>query len=295
MCLRRPPAAIILCPVPDPHPAPRSRFALGTATLVLAASIGSAPGADLGDLARFFEDPIALTSDSRAVVCIVDTQHPDTIREKVTGGGGYEYMDKLRRIATELSGLPCVAVHCTQVATAACIGPCVKAMWITARSRKIDEACDARLFALIREIRVPAIGFCGGCQLIAQAYGASVRPMRPLKPGEPDPHPAYMPGQYKEWGFLPVQIVRRDPLLAGLADPIVVKQMHGWEIKSLPPVFDVLGRTDECAFEVIRHKARPLYGTQFHAEHYDDVHPDGKTILRNFFAVALGPRRGARP
>ncbi len=36
----------------------------------------------------------------------------------------------------------------------------------------------------------------------------------------------------------------------------------------------------------MRHRARPLYGLQFHPERYTDAHPDGRTILANFFRLA---------
>lgn len=38
--------------------------------------------------------------------------------------------------------------------------------------------------------------------------------------------------------------------------------------------------------EAIRHKEKPLYGTQFHPERYDQDHRDGETLLLNFLRVA---------
>jgi len=34
------------------------------------------------------------------------------------------------------------------------------------------------------------------------------------------------------------------------------------------------------------HKKKPVYGTQFHPESSNDIHPDGFTVLTNFFTIA---------
>ncbi len=60
---------------------------------------------------------------------------------------------------------------------------------------------------LIRESGVPQLGFCGGCQLIAEMFGGEVAPMRPLADGEPDLAPDYHQGSFKEWGVWPVRVV----------------------------------------------------------------------------------------
>ncbi|MCX7887951.1 MAG: hypothetical protein N3B01_11955, partial [Verrucomicrobiae bacterium] len=52
--------------------------------------------------------------------------------------------------------------------------------------------------------------------LIAQAFGGTIGYMRKLRPGEKDPRPSYHPGQFKEWGFYPVRIIKPDPLFDGL-------------------------------------------------------------------------------
>lgn len=42
----------------------------------------------------------------------------------------------------------------------------------------------------------------------------------------------------------------------------------------------------QCKVEVIKHRDRPVYGTQFHPEIYDDAHPHGKILLQNLFRIA---------
>jgi anthranilate/para-aminobenzoate synthase component II len=38
--------------------------------------------------------------------------------------------------------------------------------------------------------------------------------------------------------------------------------------------------------QAVKHKTRPVYGTQFHPEIWDDAHPDGKRLLQDFFRIA---------
>lgn len=62
--------------------------------------------------------------------------------------------------------------------------------------------------------------------------------------------------------------------------------MHAFQMLQTPPEFDVLAATGECPVQAIKHRERLLYGTQFHAEAYDDAHPHGRAILENFFRLA---------
>lgn len=256
-------------------------------TLLLsgALSFRGACGADLDGIEGVYDDLQELRRPA-PLVCVIDTQHPDTIRQKMKEPAGYFYAPKMRRIVTELSGLRCVVVHYSQITRCDVDRPNVKALMILARSHTMGKACDDGLFALIRKTRIPTIGFCGGYQIIAQAYGAKVDFMRDLRPGEADTNPDYSPGKFKEWGFQSVRIVRDDPLFQGIKGEVVVREMHSWEIKELPDVFDVLCATDACKIQAIKHREKVLYGTQFHAEHYDDAHPDGRTIIENFFRIA---------
>ena len=66
-----------------------------------------------------------------------------------------------------------------------------------------------------------------------------------------------------------------------------MQEFHAFEAKQLPDFFDVLASTDECKVQVIKHKHKLHYGTQFHPEDYDVQHLDGKTLWRNFFKLAL--------
>ncbi len=234
-----------------------------------------------------FATPEDLAGIDQPIVCILTIQHPEIIRRQLADKPVEEYSGaKLRDRMQQLSGVRCVVVHFTEVQGQDLEHPHIKAILITGRSRVVSRELDAQFYPLIRETAIPLFGFCGGMQMISQAYSSAVVPMRSLREGEADPNPNYHPGRYKEWGFLPVQIVQRDPLFEGLPDEIVVRQAHAYQVQQVPDEFLLLASTAECTIQAIKHRQRLVYGTQFHPEVYDDQHPDGRTVVSNFFRLA---------
>lgn len=143
----------------------------------------------------------------------------------------------------------------------------------------------AGLMAVYREWERPLIGFCGGHQLMAQAFGAAIGPMSPIPDGVSQLHLATIQnvaGVVQEIGFQPVT-VQPHPLFQQLGKPAYFYQAHYWEVKELPPDFDVLASGTHCGIQVMAHRERPLFSTQFHPEAYDDRYGDGRQLLLNFF------------
>ncbi|HOJ39017.1 MAG TPA: gamma-glutamyl-gamma-aminobutyrate hydrolase family protein [bacterium] len=138
---------------------------------------------------------------------------------------------------------------------------------------------------VVRTCCVPQIGFCGGHQVIAKFFGSSLGPIRKLRPTEPDLS-SYRPGYFKEWGFWPVTVVRRDPLFAGCPRTFRVPQAHFCEVKKLGAELVLLASSKDCRVQAFRHRTRPIYGTQFHPENANEAYPHGTQILRNFFHLA---------
>lgn len=116
----------------------------------------------------------------------------------------------------------------------------------------------------------PVLGICAGMQLQARFAGGTTR---------------HSPGGGAN-GFSVVEIVEAEGLLEGLPPRIAVYEHHGDEIAELPDDFRVLARSPACAVEAIEHRERRWWGTQFHPEAFDDDHPAGERILRNFFQLA---------
>lgn len=227
------------------------------------------------------------------MICYVDLEHPElgpsilSERPEATQRKADTVTFKAR--FERLSGVPCLLLHYTQVDRALFERIGVRAVVVSGHSTLIDDY-DPRTLAplteLIRESETPLLGLCGGHQLIGLAFGSAPAPMGWLAPGEADPEPALAPGMRKEWGPSGVRVIGDDPLFAGLGDTVVVEQRHFWELKGLPAGFERLAASDTCAIQAIRHRRRPLYGVQFHPERYTERHPDGRTILANFFRVA---------
>ena len=91
------------------------------------------------------------------------------------------------------------------------------------------------------------------------------------------------PGMRQEKGFRSVRVKGSNPLFNKLADEVTVFQSHYWETKTVPSDFSVSAENDLCAIQALQHRSAPVFGTQFHPEEHDDRHPDGRTIICNFF------------
>jgi GMP synthase (glutamine-hydrolysing) len=223
------------------------------------------------------------------MLCYIDVEHESVLGEPASRDRhlALRLKEKLRFEA--LAGVPCLLLRYTFVGqgwidrlkpTAVLISG-AQTDW----SLYQPEAFQS-LVELVRNWPGPMIGFCGGHQIIAHAFGADTGPIGPLAPDEPDPRPDYGPGLIKESGVQPIEQIGADPLFAHLPRCFQAIEDHYWEVKELPVQFEWLARNDLCAIQAFRHRQRPLYGTQFHPERYEENFPHGRQILANFFALA---------
>ncbi len=143
----------------------------------------------------------------------------------------------------------------------------------------------AGLRTVFRAAPLPILAFCGGFQLMAEAYGAPIGPMGAWQPGDPRPMGGFdvSPGNRQETGFQAVRVRPGDPMFAGLPGEISVFQAHYWEVKEVPAGFEAMAESALCQIQALRSKSAPLFGTQFHPEEFDTEHPHGSEIIRNFF------------
>ena len=65
----------------------------------------------------------------------------------------------------------------------------------------------------------------------------------------------------------------------------MIQQFHAYEFTSLPKVFEILASSELCRVQAVKHKDKPIYGTQFHPEHFNPEHPGGEILLKNFFTA----------
>ncbi len=220
--------------------------------------------------------------------------------EYAQSGGGTKF--KLR--FEELTGRPCLVVHYSTVTPEFVARYRVKAIFIGGFGYgwdQFDIKASLGLNDVVHSADIPILAACGGHQFLGFAFNKNLRrvkrlkdePMRRLRPDEPDLNPGYHPGYFTETGCQHVQIVRRDPMFKGLPRDIIVPEAHYCEVKRLPEEFLLLASNENCKIQAMRHRERPVYGTQFHAENWQEPYLDGKRIIANFFLTA-GKGQGAK-
>lgn len=165
------------------------------------------------------------------------------------------------------------------------------------QSRKIEWFFG--MDEVLRRADLPMLCICGSHQLAGFSFNGKIRalrrlrdePIRKLAPAEDRPRraagdPRYdLSGYFVAEGFFPVARTKADPLFRGMPRRMVMRCSHYCEVKNLPPGFEIIAASRHCRIEAMRHRERPLYGTQFHPEAYAPPFLDGKTLLSNFAEI----------
>ncbi len=102
------------------------------------------------------------------------------------------------------------------------------------------------------------LGICYGAELLALALGGTIRKMSSPQKGEEKITPT-----------------GPNSLLSG---PITAYESHGYELAKLGPLLESTASSDSCLHEMIQHKSRKIFGTQFHPEMSDD----GSRLIESF-------------
>jgi GMP synthase (glutamine-hydrolysing) len=111
---------------------------------------------------------------------------------------------------------------------------------------------------------IPILGICYGCQIIALTLGGSLRRLeKPIK------------------DFDRVTI-KDDNVLVFNKQLITVFKSHKFCVSKLPSCLDSVGESRTCPNEIVLHREKPIFGTQFHPEVSG---MDGRSILSNFMAL----------
>jgi para-aminobenzoate synthetase component 2 len=123
---------------------------------------------------------------------------------------------------------------------------------------------------LVREFagRVPIFGVCLGLQAMAVAYGATVGRAPELLHGK-------------------TSLVEHDGVgvLVGLPNPFTATRYHSLAVDAttVPPDWDVTGRTASGVIMAMRHQTLPVEGVQFHPESV--LTEGGHLMLANWLTV----------
>ncbi len=223
------------------------------------------------------------------MIWYVDIEHEKALADPRLAPGFAQVRAGRTRVVAEAAGLPGESILYREASLARARANDVRAITISGNTtdwEQYDFAAFQPLFEIVTSGEFSVIGFCGGHQLIGLMYGMECGPIRRLRPGEADPAD-FAPGWFKEMGYQPVQVIRDDPLFAGLGQEPVFFESHYWEIKALHPAFELLASTKDCRVQAMRHRQLPIYGVQFHPEVNMADHEDGRRLLKNFFRLAL--------
>ena len=111
---------------------------------------------------------------------------------------------------------------------------------INAANSTVIKYCYAR--------NIPILGICYGCQIIALTFGGSLRRLE--KP-------------IKDFGHV---TVKGDNALVFDKQRIRVFKSHKFCVSRLPACLASVGESQTCSNEILLHRERPIFGTQFHPE-----------------------------
>ena len=115
----------------------------------------------------------------------------------------------------------------------------------------------------------PILGICYGLQLMGHYHKGEVA------------HAGT-----REYGNAQIKTTGDTPLFRDLPERMTVWMSHGDELKSPPPDFSVIARSDNGHIAAVEQIDRRIYGVQFHPEVVHTVH--GREILENFLFAICG-------
>ena len=118
----------------------------------------------------------------------------------------------------------------------------------------------------IDELNIPMLCICVSHQFLALHYKGKCGPAKV---------PSY--------GKNEIIVDNPERLFINLPSKFIVWESHNDEIKELPSEFELLAHSENCTFEAIKHKSRPIYGLQFHPEVENTQY--GKEIFENFLKI----------
>ncbi|MEF8874757.1 MAG: GMP synthase subunit A [Candidatus Thermoplasmatota archaeon] len=119
---------------------------------------------------------------------------------------------------------------------------------------------------------VPILGICVGAQFMAKYFGGSTGS-----------------AENPEYGKTSLKVIEKDDLFLDTPDEFIVWESHNDEIKELGPEMIRLASSESCPIQAFKHKAKRLYGVQFHPEVEHTEH--GKKIFENFIDVCRDSKR----
>ena len=123
---------------------------------------------------------------------------------------------------------------------------------------------------LITEFKKPLLGICLGFQLICKIYGARVKQLK----------------EY-EYGLLKINKIKEDIVLRDIPNSFYVFESHHNSVKNIGKRLIPLAVSKQ-GIEIVRHVSKPIWGTQFHPEHFGKK-SIGRKLINNFIDFGKSP------
>jgi anthranilate synthase component II len=123
----------------------------------------------------------------------------------------------------------------------------------------------------------PILGVCLGHQAIGQVFGGTVKRA-----------PTPMHGKVSRISH------NARGLFRGLNGPFKATRYHSLiiEREGAPEALEISAESDDGLIMAVAHRARPIYGVQFHPESIESEH--GHAVLRNFLDLARAFNQGEK-
>ena len=117
-------------------------------------------------------------------------------------------------------------------------------------------------YLVLNQAQMPILGICLGHEIIAHHFGGKLETL---------------PRQ--QLGLQKITMTKTDQLFS--KKTYLLEKKHYYHVAKAPENFEILGKSAICAVEIIKHKAKPIYGIQGHPE----ISIDGIEIMRNFIRL----------
>ena len=105
------------------------------------------------------------------------------------------------------------------------------------------------------------LGICYGAEILALTLGGTIRKSSKLQKGNQS-----------------IQILI-DNLICN--NSVEVFESHSYEISKLPSELESIAESNNCKYEIIQYKTKPIFGTQFHPE----MSKDGNNLIEKFCSL----------
>ncbi|MBD3251184.1 hypothetical protein GF380_01795 [Candidatus Uhrbacteria bacterium] len=143
----------------------------------------------------------------------------------------------------------------------------IKGLILSGGDAAIYKHCISNNFIALMVLQVPVLGICLGHEILSLAYGGSVQKLeKRVKRTE-----------------RVTMLKPRDPIFHGLVhQELQLYENHSECVDRIPESFIRIATSDSCAVEAMRHRAKPIYGFQFHPEASG---ANGSRLIRNFLSI----------